>query len=600
MNEIIKNQVALIKERVKNVLSLDITDDRAFSHLILDIFYEDKITDHRVTDGKNDGGIDFISFNDEENKLILGQSKYTETLQFNDIVAEYNKMYSTYLHFKRGETTEYNVDIKRELQNGIDQLPDDNSGSVEYCLFTTANINSEDIIAKLENRMPDTFPLESIRIFNEDDIIKEIEASQSHIDKVSRDKIRIDKPRNWLKYESKDLRGIMCNVMSSSISRLYDKYQNSGLFDLNIRRYIPNKSVDKGIRHTLDYDRDNFWFLNNGIIIACEDFGEPDGNKIELVNFSIVNGGQTTQLISVYNAKSKGDFSIPCKIVAVKERNHTSDFFNKIAEATNSQKPILPRDLRSNSKEMLSLQRWLRDEKVYLEIKRGVKKPKSGQFDYSIKNDELGQLILSFVYQQPGTSRSGKRTIFDNDGIYEKLFRTSCQQTPEKKRFIIDLIRLNERYKELDYAYKDKSDTSHTLDMEQTEILKNGKQTIFALMGLCYMLVNGDVTNEEVMSAADQRKHFVENVEFGYGPIMSNHKEDDYIYDKFEAIVYFIIGFLAEQYRDTFNRHEVSSVSNFMKTDVRYYTDIAKIFVSKFKHHSLGKDIMANWDIFKR
>ena len=63
--------------------------------------------------------------------------------------------------------------------------------------------------------------------------------------------------------------------------------------------------------------RDNFWFLNNGIIIACTEF-EPDGDTIKLHNFSIVNDGQTTQLIGTYKGTNTKEFYIPCKIVATK------------------------------------------------------------------------------------------------------------------------------------------------------------------------------------------------------------------------------------------------------------------------------------------
>jgi len=407
MSPIITSQIARIRDEVKSLKSSDISDERAFIHLILTIFYKQKMADHIVTDGKDDGGIDFIYYNDEENKLILGQSKYTENLSFNDVVAEYNKMYSTYCNFKKGITGIYNADVKRELQNGIDQLPEDNSGSVEYCLFTIANLNTEDTLVKMESKMTD-FPVDSAKIYNRENIENAIEADQASIEIVANDKIKIDKAANFLKYESDDLEGIMCNVLSSSIVNIYNKYQNSGLFDLNIRRFVPNKLVDSGIRHTLDHERNNFWFLNNGIIIACEDF-EVDGNTINLTNFSIVNGGQTTQLIGEYKGTETEVFKIPCKIVAVKNKNRAHASFNKIAEASNSQKPIFPRDLRSNSKEMVSLKKWLADEKINLEIKRGTKKPKAGKFKYTIKNDELGQFILSFVFQQPGTSRSGKK-----------------------------------------------------------------------------------------------------------------------------------------------------------------------------------------------
>ena len=47
---------------------------------------------------------------------------------------------------------------------------------------------------------------------------------------------------------------------------------------------------------------------------------------------------------------------------------------------------------------MKMLHNWLAKENIYLEIKRGEKAKRNQK---SIKNDELGQLILSFAYQQP-------------------------------------------------------------------------------------------------------------------------------------------------------------------------------------------------------
>ncbi|MBJ2184859.1 MAG: AIPR family protein [Muribaculaceae bacterium] len=82
---------------------------------------------------------------------------------------------------------------------------------------------------------------------------------------------------------------------------------------------------------------------------------------------------QTTTLIGKYKGDNSQDFYIPCKIVAAKSDSRADIFFTKIAEATNSQKPILARDLKSNSPEMVSLYNWLKNKGIYLEIKRGFK-----------------------------------------------------------------------------------------------------------------------------------------------------------------------------------------------------------------------------------
>lgn len=84
---------------------------------------------------------------------------------------------------------------------------------------------------------------------------------------------------------------------------------------------------------------------------------------------------------------------------------------------------------------MKMLQRWLGKEGVYLEIKRGEKKKLRNI--KSIKNDELGQLLLSFGYQQPGTARSGKRNIFENKPLYNKLYRVNYEKDQIKKSLFL-------------------------------------------------------------------------------------------------------------------------------------------------------------------
>lgn len=49
----------------------------------------------------------------------------------------------------------------------------------------------------------------------------------------------------------------MVNMSSESLVRMYDKFKDEGLFDLNIRKYIKNRTVDEGIKETLDKERDN-------------------------------------------------------------------------------------------------------------------------------------------------------------------------------------------------------------------------------------------------------------------------------------------------------------------------------------------------------
>ncbi len=590
MSEIIETAIIQAKGAIKSLSGNTISDDRAFSHVILKHVFKEDYSDQIVTDGKDDGGIDFLYYDEEEQKVILGQSKFTSSLSPEAVVEELQKMQSTVNNFKIGRTGSYNDLVKKYLQDYIDRLPDDATDNYEYQIFSTAPVDVDAAIVKLEKSSSD-IPVESVIIYNGEAVEKAIIKDQEELDTVVEDKVTIDKPKNYLSYESNNSCGIICNVGSTSISRLYNKYAGKGLFDLNIRRYIKNTMVDEGIRHTLDKDRDNFWFLNNGIIIACEEF-IPDGNTVKLYNFSIVNGGQTSTLIGTYKGSNTKEFFIPCKIVSTKNNKKAADFFTSIAEASNSQKPIFPRDLKSNSPEMVRLSRWMKDETIYVEIKRGHIpdfKP-----SYTIKNDELGQIVLSFVHQRPGTSRSGKKVIFENSTVYGQLFKVNYDQDKNKKTFLLDLIDLKKRYDEIERKFKTKEGTKKKLSPEQIEVLKNGKQTIFAILGMCYRLVNEMITEDDINASP---KVLSDTTSFEYGPILSNYSADD-LDKKLENIIYDIVAMIESSYRLAFTSGQATSVSNFMKTDPKYY-DLAKDIISYFPLMH-GEDLQNNWDIFKQ
>ncbi|KAB1434308.1 AIPR family protein [Candidatus Galacturonibacter soehngenii] len=589
MQEIIKSEIKKVKDYYLQSKQMNLTDDRAFSHVILNYYFGMELDDQLdcVTDGPNDGGIDFLYYDEDENKVVLCQAKCTSKLDNNTIISELDKMASTIKNFEIGNTSMYNDKLKIALQNSLDRLPEDSAGNVEYNLFTTADIDVNSAIKKIGNTTH-AFSVDAIVLLSQEDIENKIMDVQETLQIVLHDKVIIDKANNCLEYESNDSKGIMVNVLSSSIVALYNKYASKGLFDLNIRKYIKNTLVDSGIKNTLDKDRANFWFLNNGIIIACEDF-DPDGNTIKLDSFSIVNGGQTTTLISTYKSKDNDEFYIPCKIIAQKKQDDDMlVFFTQIAEASNSQKPIFARDLKSNAPEMVRFARWLGDYGIFLEIKRGIRSNK--KYRFSMKNDELGQLILSMVFQQPGTSRSGKKTIFEKPNVYGKIYKVNYAKDQEKKQFIIDLIDLYERYSQIEEKLK-KSDE---LTEMQMEVLKNGKQIMFAIFGTLYRIENGDITEQEIK----KEPQVVKNVGFTYGGFISNYKKDD-LNEKIENVIKGALLIISDGYTAAYKNGLTTSVSNYFKTDSKYYETILPNFMM-YMSMAMGKEIKNSYDFLKR
>lgn len=470
------------------------------------------------------------------------------------------------------------------MQNAIDRLPDDNSGNVEYCIYTISSFNEQELDKKIQSEK-NIYSKDMVSIYDNDSIYAQIKAMVEQTQVVKEYKLAIDKPNNVLKYETSSITGYMVNISSESIVGMYNKFKDEGLFDLNIRKYIRNKNVDEGIKHTLDKDRQNFWFYNNGLTIACSDC-ILDGDKVKLYNFSIVNGGQTTNRIGNYKGNNTEKFYIPCKIIKIEQDN--TKLYSKIAETTNSQKPINARDLKSNSPEMKTLQHWLGKEDIYLEIKRGEKVKKNKR---TIKNDELGQLLLSFVHQQPGTARSGKRNIFDNASLYNRIYRVNYEKDLNKKAFILDLISLSEDYTTIE----DKIKNGTKYKEDEKNILNNGKYVIIALLGLSYMLINKDIEWDEIQRDSS----IIKEPNFTYGKFVSNYKNDDYM-DNLEQLIDFIVLSLTETYNQCERHQEITSVSNLFKTDKKYRDNIVKDYMYVISTKMRKPEFIAAAEILKR
>ena len=596
MNHIIQRELSSIVEFTENTTNGTISEDKAFSMFIIQYFYFNGMpidkcyTDiyEMITDGANDGGIDFVYYDDENDKIILGQSKYRKSVSPEDVITELNKMSNTVQNFIDKNTGTYNPLVRNQLQNALDRLPEENTGNIEYCIFAATQINIESIQRKISSQHS-SYSIDMISLYQEEDIVERVNEALQKINLVKEESVSIDKAKNYLEYSSKNSEGIIVNLSSKSLISMFSKYAEEGLFDLNIRKYINNRTVDEGIRHTLANDRQNFWFLNNGLIVACKDY-YVDGNTVKLNGFSIVNGGQTTNIIGKFKGNNEEEFFIPCKIIKEKDGKGSENFYNRIAEATNSQKPILPRDLKSNSPEMRKLKRWLNKNNIELEIKRGdssgLKSPR-----YKIKNDELGQFILSFVCQKPGTSRSGKKRIFDNGDLYNQVFRVNYEDDTNKSEFIISAIDLIYRSNKIFSELK----KSKELKPDQKEILKNGTQIIFALLGVVYRLANNDIDKYELIQ--DPLTVKMQN-KFKYRAILN--KKNDNVDNYLKSIIIDIIRILTEKYKqDSRYNPSITSVSNYFKTDNKYYELIIPGFVDHLDY-SVGEDILEKEYIFKQ
>ena len=596
--------LSYIESEINKIIELadsrgdEITEERAFDYLICSLFCYNSIdyrenwhnlTNQNITDGARDGGIDFVYFDDDNGKVIIGQNKYSENCDVNSVCAEIEKIISTIKAIYNGATTEFSRDMKKKVLNVLDRLTEENEGNIEVIFSSLSNFDQN----KVRDRIRDKNIFSDLIFYDVSDIEKVIEDLQKELNVVSEFSFEIDKSKNVLNYRSDKYEGSVFNISAVSLKNAFDRFETSGLFNLNIRRYVKAKNVDDAIKSTILHEKDDFWFKNNGLTIACQDY-IFDGNTVKMYNFSIVNGGQTTTLISKNLKDNSKDFYVLCKIVKSTEEldnKETMRFYNEIAETTNSQKPIQPRDLKSNSPEMIALQKLLLERDYFLEIKRGISAPKKYK-DKKLKNDDLAQLYYSFVIQKPGTARSNKRSLFSNNSHYNRIFYQQYGKNPHKIDFLVDVIQLNKRVDETIKKFED-GYSKNALSVEEMNVLSNAKLCIIALIGFIYRVVNQDfdVRTQNVEHDLDQ---------FQYGYSISTYHGDD-IDEKIEDLLYDLIVHINDLYESEYEKQRVTSISNFLKTDKMYQQVILEKFVINLrKGKNLDRLIEEYGDLFKR
>ncbi len=395
--------------------------------------------------------------------------------------------------------------------------------------------------------------------------ILEIEDPKEYVDDAV---IEIDSENNCVTFGEE--KSLLVNISAISLQRLYEQYGYRGLFAQNLRYYVKNAKVDDSIIASIHDSPELFWYLNNGVIIICDDY-YLSGNEIILSKFSIINGGQTTKLIG--EAEIDTDFYLQCKIVRNKYQDQLEkiSFISKVAEASNTQKPIKEKDLIANKPEQRMLKQQLADVGIYCQIKRGEKVnkklyPAAWQ---NTTNEELGQFLLSFVYQKPGIARASKASICGNKERYSLLFGKRYNDG-----LLSDLLRIKAYYK-LWMTHIKKTDDG--ADPYKVGLVNNGMLFMTAIIGaLCKYYYHSEychAVNNAIVS--DQKIEILSQHDIDHHILRADLKKEDYftLFDLCYAHFY-LPGY---EYLKSF-KGKYNNYSNFTKVDNNYKTYVFKQF----------------------
>ena len=393
-------------------------------------------------------------------------------------------------------------------------------------------------------------------------------------------------------------KSFITTISAESLKRVYFAFCNRGLFDSNLRFFVSSKKIDPKIVNSIENDSENFCYYNNGIIITCDDY-IIDGTSLKMTNFSIVNGGQTTNLIG--RTEFNEDFPVICKLIKNKylDVEKRVEFLAKVAEASNTQKPINAKDLIANRKEQRLLKIQFERCGIFLKVKRGEKIDKTTYKEnwQNASNDEIAQFIYSMIYQSPGAAKNSKSKLLDTDKIYNKIFATNYTDG-----FFISVQHLKIAYSEwLKKLKRVESKTS-----VKYGLAKNAFLMCMATYGLIYKSVINDELRKYLLDEEDlsntnmQLKLYIQQNDIGQTNVMMGFAMNQNRWNIYYSIFELIFGnILMPAYSKYKKAYPTYAYSQFTKSDNYYYTFVVPQAVSVFNDETTVNDILVGTEMHK-
>jgi len=424
---LIKKEIEFIKKRN----SIDDTS-HAFVFTTLEKLYPHIDQEDYITDAGRDFCIDAYYIDDGKKEINIFQFKYTknfETAKNKEALKERDVSYFIYNLQKiwnkekdiLGEANSKTADAIKAIWEALEK------GFTRTNVWFISNyyetIKNKNKIREIRRKLKRDFRAE-LMIYSLNDLVSLI--LEEEFRPVN---IRLQlKGRNYFEDTTGKVRALIgeinaFNFLKSLLDDNDDLIEN--VFNENIRVYLRKHTrINKQIYSSIESREENFkfFFYNNGITAICDSYSHPntDSPIVELKNFQIVNGGQTIH--SIYEAYKNGleenikNIYLLLRIYEVKERA----IGQTIARFTNTQNPVRSRDVMSNDAVQVKLQKELQREGWWYERKKYEYRDRGIDNEKKIDAEKLGQVILSFYLEKPGSAKNKKQEIFGN--FYNEIF----------------------------------------------------------------------------------------------------------------------------------------------------------------------------------
>ncbi len=207
------------------------------------------------------------------------------------------------------------------------------------------------------------------------------------------------------------------------------------VFEENIRAFLGSTPVNENIKATLEDPNKNklFSVLNNGITLVTPELTlTPNSKEINLVNYQIINGCQTSNTLFYNYETLTDDVNIVIKCI----ESSDNDNISSIISATNSQTSISTESFYSLKEKTKLVQKLFEIQnsssqpggKVYFERREGQFKKQSYQFSRIFDIKLLCRAYNAMFLNSPANSARFVAKIFDVQK--DNLFKDSDHEAP--------------------------------------------------------------------------------------------------------------------------------------------------------------------------
>lgn len=368
--------------------------------------------DDACVDAKHDKGVDAIYVDDVSEVVFIIQAK-TRTKDGAELGdTDLKEFYGTLQQFdSKGKVAELLAEAKNEklkqtiLRTGLAAKVDAYDIRGVFISNARANDDAKAVLTKLTNI--ELYDAEAIAInyvdLNVDGGIK----GEYYFDVSDSDVIEYDAG------------GAAARIFLAPALNLLkmDGILDGRLFEQNVRYALGDTKVNKGLRSSIrdKGEHKNFPLYHNGINVLCKKISSETAERIEIVDYVVVNGAQSLTSLMAEKTKITEDLKILVKLIETKGNTTLSQ---AITTNSNNQNAIKARDLKSNHKIQQRLQTEVAQvskHSVAYEIKQGeANKGKS-----VLSNESAGLILLAMDLLQPWSCHQKYKIM---DELHSEIF----------------------------------------------------------------------------------------------------------------------------------------------------------------------------------